>query len=79
MRLLAPLWRYYVLKIKHRLEFTTPGNQEFAAKYAKLDVNWVSKMHNWNSLSLIPSFQGFGNVWVQYGRGTFRYCTRDCS
>lgn len=48
LRELAPLWKYYVLKIKHRLETTTEGNKDFAAKYGKLDVNWASEMFGYN-------------------------------
>ncbi|KAH9253980.1 hypothetical protein BASA81_008104 [Batrachochytrium salamandrivorans] len=48
LRVLAPLWKYYVLKIKHRLETTTEGYKEFTAKYGKLDVNWASEMFGYN-------------------------------
>jgi hypothetical protein len=45
---IAPLWKYYVLKIKFRLEATTPGADEFSKKYQHLDVNWASEMYGYN-------------------------------
>jgi len=45
---IAPLWKYYVLKIKYRLEASTPGHEQFASKYEHLDVNWASEMYGYN-------------------------------
>lgn len=45
---IAKLWKYYVLKIKYRLEHSTAGSQDFARKYAGLDVNWASEMYAYN-------------------------------
>lgn len=45
---IAPLWKYYVLKIKYRLESSSHGSAEFAQKYRSLDVNWASEMFGYN-------------------------------
>lgn len=48
MAKIAPLWKYYVLKIKYRLESSYPGSKEFAERYRSLDVNWASEMYGYN-------------------------------
>lgn len=51
LKAIAPLWKHYVLKIKYRLEQTTPGWEAFAQRYASLDVNWASEMYAYNMAS----------------------------
>lgn len=45
---LAPLWKYYVLKIKYLLESTNPNREQFHDTYGKLDVDWASEMFGYN-------------------------------
>ncbi|KAH9251109.1 hypothetical protein BASA81_011008 [Batrachochytrium salamandrivorans] len=45
---LAPLWKYYVLKIKYLLESSNPNREQFHNTYGKLDVDWASEMFGYN-------------------------------
>jgi hypothetical protein len=54
LRDIAPLWKYYVLKIKYEMEregkpeAEVKKAEEFEQKYKGLDVNWASEMYGFN-------------------------------
>eukprot|EP00924_Labyrinthula_sp_SR-Ha-C_P002996 maker-scaffold_58-snap-gene-0.22-mRNA-1 protein AED:0.05 eAED:0.05 QI:108/1/0.88/1/1/1/9/108/564 len=51
MAKIAPLWKYYTLKIQEILDSSNPTHEVFLHKYKRLDLKWATEMFGYNMAS----------------------------